>query len=64
MVRFRITICRGEAPEQTWVLLPGEEAARTQARELAQRVKPARVRVYREETGQAPALLLELPPPD
>src|SRR3954447_9150299 len=62
MTRYRITTTRGDAPEQTWVLLPGRAAAVMQAEELANRERSLRVRVYRETTGEEPTLDLDLPP--
>jgi hypothetical protein len=60
--RYRITIQRGDAREQTWVLLPDAPSAEMQARELGQREKQAHVRVYRETADTARELRLDLPP--
>ena len=62
MERYRITTQQGDAPEQTWVLLPGRAAAVMQAEELASRRKELHVRVYREAAGEARTLELELLP--
>ncbi len=63
MVRYRITMSEcvgGDYPrEQTWVILPDESSAVTQARELFQRGKHRRVRVYREAAGAARELVME-----
>jgi len=62
MQRYRITRTPPEGAEQTWVLLPDLPSADMQARELAQRGRGLRVRVYHEVTGEAPVLVLDLGP--
>ena len=57
MERYRITRTQGDAPEQTWVLLPDRPSAVMQAEELAQREKKIRVRVYHEAGGNRELLL-------
>ena len=49
--------------EQTWVLLPDEPSATTQAEEYARRHRSTRVRVYREVTGEERELTLDLNAP-
>lgn len=63
MERYRITRTPPEGGEQTWVLLPDFASAEMQARELAQRERGLRVRVYHEQTGHAPHLRLDLNAP-
>jgi len=61
MTRYRITTTDAEAVEQTWTLLPDEPSARMQAGELARREKTLHVRIYREATGEAQALVADFP---
>lgn len=62
MTRYRITRTEGDGEQKTWVLLPDEESAVTQARERHSREKTEYLRVFREEPGAEPTLVLDLPP--
>lgn len=62
MTRYRITRAESDGVQKTWVLLPDEESAVTQARERHSREKTEHLRVFKEEAVAEPVLVLDLPP--
>jgi hypothetical protein len=60
MERYRITRTDASGVEQTWVLLPDRPSAFMQAQEQARTAKTTRIRVYQEQTGAEPELVLDL----